>query len=125
MVRFSEDEGKPDLLDAGRYPTIEFRSTSVERSGDALRIGGDLTIRDVTRPIAFDARLAGVAVGMSGARRAAFSAELTLDRRDWGVTWNVPLGGDAVLVGTELTLTFDFTFEEVDGGAAERTQAAA
>jgi polyisoprenoid-binding protein YceI len=91
-----------DFLDVEHYPHITFK----------LRVQGDLTIKDVTRPVSFEASFNGLAVGMSGARRAAFTAELTIDRRDWGITWNMPLGTDAVLVGTHITLQFELTVEE-------------
>jgi polyisoprenoid-binding protein YceI len=107
-----------DFLDVERYPTITFRSTAIERSGEeGLRVTGDLTIKGVTRPVELEAVLRGLAVGMSGARRAAFSAEVTIDRRDWGITWNMPVGTDAVLVGTHVTLQFELTFEEAPPNA--------
>ncbi len=103
----------PDLLDVANFPNIEFRSTSIKKANeDRLAVEGDLTIKGVTRPIQTEATLGGVAVGMSGARRAAFTTEFTIDRGDWGMTFNVPLGGDAVLIGREITLQFELTVEE-------------
>ncbi len=103
----------PDLLDVAQFPTIEFRSTSIKKADeDRLAVEGDLTIKGVTRPVQAEATLRGLGVGMSGARKAAFSAEFTIDRGDWGMDWNVPLGGDAVLVGREITLQFELTVEE-------------
>ncbi len=103
----------PDLLDVAQFPTIEFRSTSIKKADDdRLAVEGDLTIKGVTRPIQAAATLHGVAVGMSGARKAAFSTEFTIDRGDWGMTFNVPLGGDAVLIGREITLQLELTVEE-------------
>lgn len=108
-----------DFLAVDAFPTIDFRSTGVRRLADErLAISGELTIKGVTRPVTFEATLNGLAVGMSGARRAAFAAELLLDRDDWGITWNMPLGGDAVLVGKTISLQFDFTFEEADAEVA-------
>jgi polyisoprenoid-binding protein YceI len=112
----------PDFLAVDEYPTIDFRSTRIQRTADErLAIEGGLTVKGVTRPIAFEATFNGLTVGMSGARRSAFAAELTIDRHDFGITWNMPLGGDAVLVGRTITLQFEFTFEE----AAEAPDAAA
>ena len=103
----------PDLLDVAQFPTIEFRSTSIKKAeDDRLTVEGDLTIKGVTRFIQADATLRGLAVGMSGARKAAFTTEFTIDRGDWGMTFNVPLGGDAVLIGREITLQFELTVEE-------------
>ncbi|MDQ3554494.1 MAG: YceI family protein, partial [Chloroflexota bacterium] len=108
----------PDLLDVAQFPTIEFRSTSIKKADDdRLAVEGDLTIKGVTRPLQAEATLHGVAGGMSGARKAAFSTEFTIDRGDWGMTFNVPLGGDAVLIGREITLQFELTVEEQAAGA--------
>jgi polyisoprenoid-binding protein YceI len=112
-----------DFLDVERYPVITFSSTAIVRSGDdALRVEGELTLRGVTGPVSFAATLRGFVVGMSGARRAAFTADVTIDRRDWGITWNMPVGDDTVLVGTGITLTFELTLEEA--GAAPDAAAA-
>lgn len=110
----------PDLLDVEAFPTIEFRSTSIKKAADdRLTVEGDLTIKGVTRPVQAEATLRGVAVGMSGARKAAFTTEFTIDRGDWGMSFNVPLGGDAVLIGREITLQLELTVEEQAAGEAD------
>ncbi len=117
----------PDLLDVGTFPAIEFLSTSIKKADeDRLTVEGNLTIKGVTRPIQAEATLRGLAVGMSGARKAAFSTEFTIDRGDWGMTFNVPLGGDAVLIGREITLQFELTVEEqaADGADGEGSPSA-
>jgi len=117
----------PDLLDVGTFPAIEFLSTSIKKADeDRLTVEGDLTIKGVTRPIQAEATLRGLAVGMSGARKAAFSTEFTIDRGDWGMSFNVPLGGDAVLIGREITLQFELTVEEsaADGAREEGSPSA-
>ena len=115
----------PDLLDVATFPTIEFLSTSIEKAdADRLTVEGALTIKGVTRPIQAEATLRGLAVGMSGARRAAFTTEFTIDRGDWGMTFNVPLGGDAVLIGREITLQFELTVEEQAAETGEESPSA-
>jgi polyisoprenoid-binding protein YceI len=115
-----------DFLAVDQFPTIDFRSTAVRRLEDErLAITGDLTIKGVTRPVTLETTVNGLAVGMSGARRAAFTAELQLDRHDWGITWNMPLGGDAVLVGRTITLQFELTFQETAEADADPVQQAA
>jgi len=115
----------PDLLDVATFPTIEFLSTSIKKAdADRLAVEGDLTIKGVTRPIQAEATLRGLAVGMSGARRAAFTTEFTIDRGDWGMTFNVPLGGDAVLIGREITLQFELTVEEQAAETGEESPSA-
>ncbi len=91
-----------DFLDVQRCPTIAFRSTHVEElSEDRLRIHGYLTIRGLTREVALDATLVSRDLD-----RADIMATTTLDRRDFGLTWNF-LGlmvGDAVEVEIALGL---------------------
>ncbi len=91
-----------DFLDVERYPTITFRSTRSEDLGqDRLRIHGYLTIRGLTREVALDSRL----VSRDG-EHAEVVATTTLDRRDFGLTWNF-LGlmvGDDLKVGIKLRL---------------------
>ena len=100
----------PDFLDVERHPEILFRSTSVEPVSDLVRVNGELTIKDQTRPVTLDAELRGVMPGEGGERRAAFSATGVFNRTDWGIVWNVPLGGDAVLVGDEIRVEIEVTF---------------
>jgi polyisoprenoid-binding protein YceI len=97
-----------DFLEAEKHPTIDFVSTRIEPSGDGYRVHGDLTIRGQTRPVVLDAALAGIVPNMQGGRRAAFSARTTIDREDFGLTWNVALeqGGWLVskAIGIEIEL---------------------
>jgi polyisoprenoid-binding protein YceI len=97
-----------DFLEAEKHPTIDFVSTRIERAGDGYRIHGDLTIRGQSRPVVLDAAFAGIVPNMQGGQRAAFSARTTIDREDFGLTWNVALeqGGWLVskAVGIEIEL---------------------
>ncbi len=96
-----------DFLDVENYPTINFVSTEIEREGDGWKISGDLTIRDVTRPISFDAVYEGSAVDPWGNDHVAFSATGKLNREDWGLTWNAALEGGGWLVSREVVLEFE------------------
>ena len=97
-----------DFLEAEKHPTIDFVSTRIEPSGDGYRVHGDLTIRGQTRPVVLDAAFAGIVPNMQGGQRAAFSARTTIDREDFGLTWNVALeqGGWLVskAIGIEIEL---------------------
>jgi polyisoprenoid-binding protein YceI len=98
----------PDFLDVERHPSIHFRSTEVEQvTPSRLRVRGDLTIRDVVRPVAIEGALLGRQRGADGGEVAAFAGELELDRRDFGLIWNASLGGDAVLVGNTVKIRLD------------------
>jgi polyisoprenoid-binding protein YceI len=95
----------PDFFHAEKHPTITFRSTKVEpgRSG-RWAVTGDLTVRDVTRPVTLDVNFEGANASPIGDQRIAFSAGTEVDREDWGLTWNVALETGGVLVGKKVRL---------------------
>jgi polyisoprenoid-binding protein YceI len=108
-----------DFLETERFPDIGFRSTRIEPAGRGrFRIIGELTIRDVTRPVKLDVRMEGVVPDRQGGRRAAFSASTTINREDFGLTWNVALEQGGWLVSKEIKV-------EIELAAVEAAQAAA
>jgi polyisoprenoid-binding protein YceI len=96
-----------DFLDAEQYPLITFKSTSIEPSGDDWKLTGDLTIRGVTKPVTFDLVFEGVTTDPYGNTKAGFSATGEIDRKEWGLTWNVPLENGGVLVSEKFKIEFD------------------
>ena len=74
---------------------------------------GDLTIREITRPITFDVTLDGIVPGISGARHAGLSATAKIARDDWGLNWNVALEQGGWLVGKEIKLDITIAADEV------------
>jgi len=97
----------PDFLDVETYPAITFRSTSVRRDGDDFVVAGDLTIKDVTRPIELELEFDGVSPDPWGGTRAGFSASAELNRKDFGMEWNVALEAGGFLVGEKVKLQLD------------------
>ncbi|MAS37133.1 MAG: polyisoprenoid-binding protein [Anaerolineaceae bacterium] len=98
----------PDFLDAEKYPMITFKSTRVEKTGDkTAKVYGDLTIRDVTRPAVIDAELLGIVNSPFGQKVAGFHGTTTINREDFGLTWNVAVEGGGVLVGKEIKIALD------------------
>jgi len=98
----------PDFLDVERFPTISFRSTRIERaSHDQYTMTGDLTIRDVTRPVTLNVVYSGQAKDPTGGVHAGFSAHGSINRKDWGLTWNVALEAGGLLVGEEVKLALE------------------
>ena len=97
-----------DFLDVDKHPKIRFRSTRVEgahaEAGDEFTVAGDLTIRGQTKPVTLKARYEGQGTDPWGGERVGFSARTTIDRREWGLTWNQALEAGGVLVGNELTI---------------------
>ena len=103
-----------DFFDVEQHPTITFRTTAIEPAGgDDYRVTGELTIRDVTRPLTFDVAFLGAYQGLSGARRLGFHGRTTLERETWGLGWNVALETGGWLVGKTITLDIDVAAEEV------------
>lgn len=94
-----------DFLDVEKYPTLRFRSTDVEVIDDErLRVTGDLTILDTTRPVTLDATFDGEFADPWGNQRVGFSATAEIDREAWGLTWNVALETGGVLVARKARL---------------------
>ncbi|MDJ0460842.1 YceI family protein [Streptomyces sp. H27-C3] len=99
-----------DFFDAETFPRMTFRSTSAEQlGGDAYRITGDLTIKDVTKPLAIDLEFNGSATDVYGNERVGFEGSATILRSDWGLTWNAALETGGVMVSDKVKLTFDIS----------------
>jgi len=97
-----------DFLDAAKQPKLTFRSTRVEKLSDAhYRVTGDLTIRGVTRQVALDSEFLGRQKDPWGGERAGFAAKTSIDRKDYGLTFNMPLEGGGFLVGDKVEITLD------------------
>jgi len=104
-----------DFLDATQYPTITFKSTKVELDDDSSgKITGDLTIRNVTRPVVLKAEYLGTNKNPWGKQVAGFSGKTKINREDWGLTWNVALETGGVLVGKDITIEIDVEATLVD-----------
>ncbi|MFD3548689.1 YceI family protein [Streptomyces sp. NPDC058655] len=97
-----------DFLDAPSYPDITFVSTGVRQlGGEAFRLTGDLTIKDVTRSLDVDFEFQGSATDPFGNLRVGFEGSVPISRKDYGITWNAALEGGGVLVGDKVVLEFD------------------
>ncbi|MEV0693056.1 YceI family protein [Streptomyces sp. NPDC050388] len=97
-----------DFLHVEAHPELSFRSTSVRQlSANAYRLTGDLSIKGVTRPVVLDLAHTGTATDPFGNERAGFEGSTTVDRTDWGLTWNSVLETGGVLVGEKVKLEFD------------------
>ena len=98
----------PDFLNVEKFPTIAFRSTRIERAAhDHYKMTGDLTIRNVARPVTLDVVYSGQAKDPMGSMHAGFSANAAINRKDWGLTWNVALETGGLLVSEEVKLALE------------------
>lgn len=115
--QFRQHVLSPDLFDAANYPEIKFRSTNVELADDRRAVvEGELTIRDVTRPVRAEGSWSPEAETLSG-RRAHLSLETTIDRTEFGVSWNadLPSGGKALANDVTLSIELALVAAEQDG----------
>jgi polyisoprenoid-binding protein YceI len=93
-----------DFFESGKYPKLSFTSTRIEGSGSAWKMTGDLTIKDVTRPVTLDVEWSGVAKDPWGNTKAGLNLSGKLDRKDFGLTWNAALEAGGVLVSDEVRI---------------------
>lgn len=108
-----------DFLDVENHPHIIFKSTRVERTGETTaRLHGDLTIRDITRPVVLDVEHTGIVTSPWGHRSAGFEARAKINRKDWGLTWNKALEAGGVLVGDEIKIEIELELIEEAAAAA-------
>ena len=96
-----------DFFDAEANPEITFVSTDVTRDGSEWTITGDLTIKGVTNPVTIPFEETGTAQDPFGNVRVGFEGAVTVNRKDWGLTWNAALETGGVLVSEKIKLEFD------------------
>ncbi len=99
----------PDFFDASRHPELSFASTTVRQDGEELVAPGLLTIRGVSKPVTLRGRLVGTETDPWGTERIGVDFETTIDRTDWGLTWNAPLPGGGFLLPDDVTLSASFS----------------
>jgi polyisoprenoid-binding protein YceI len=96
-----------DFFDADAFPEITFATTGVRADGEDYLVDGELTIKGVTRPVTLEVEFGGVATDPFGNVRAGFSGTTTVNRKDFGLTWNAALETGGVLVSEKVVLSFD------------------
>jgi polyisoprenoid-binding protein YceI len=119
-----------DFLDVEKFPEIVFTLKSVAPDGDNFKATGDLTIKGVTKEITLEYEHAGSVVDPYGNTKVGGTLTGTINRSDWGLTWNVPLGGGGFLVGEKVKLEIDGELgqdkpAEAEPAAAEAASATA
>ncbi len=111
----------PDFFDAATYPSITFKSTKVEPAGkNKFKVTGDLTMHGVTKATVLDVELLGAGPHpmMPGGQVAGFTATTTVDRKEFGISWNKALDNGGMVLGDEVNIKIDV--EAVQKPAAEK-----
>ena len=97
-----------DFLDVEKSPYLTFKSTRVERIDETNgKLSGELTIRDITKPVVLSVEYAGQAKPPWGTISAGFNAQTKINRKDWNLNWNVALETGGWLVGDTITINIE------------------
>jgi len=96
-----------DFFDTENFPTMDFVSTGARVESGDFFIDGDLTIRGITKPVSFAFDFGGFGTDPYGNYKAGASATTTVNREDFGLTWNAALETGGVLVGKDITINLD------------------
>jgi len=109
----TKDEGRDahlrsaDFFDVENHPVITFRSTGVRLEGGDFLVDGDMTIKDITKPVTFSVDFGGFGVDPWGNYKAGATAKTVINREEFGLTWNAALETGGVLVGKDVTIELD------------------
>ena len=104
---FNRHLASAEYLDTDNHPTATFRSTAVRAVGEAFALDGELTLRGVTRPVTFDLETHGFGEGMRGEQKTAFSARTTINRLDFGLTFDGTLANGTLIVGQHVDILLE------------------
>jgi polyisoprenoid-binding protein YceI len=96
-----------DLFDAARHPTGTFSGHAADWHGTRGLLTGELILRGISRPVTLQAEYLGHAADPRGGHRAVFTAAGTVNREDWGLTWNMPLDGGGLLVSKDIRIEIE------------------
>ncbi len=109
----TDDDGRDthlrsgDFFDVENHPTWTLVSTGIEGAGSDYVLHADLTIKGVTKSVAFALEFDGVATDPWGNTKAGFTATAEINRKDWGLEWNVALEAGGVLVGEKVKIVLE------------------
>lgn len=112
-----------EFFDVEKYPTMTFVSKSVTTDGDDYNVTGDLTIKDVTREVTLDLEHGGETTDPFGNHKVGGTLTGTINRSDWGLTWNVPLDSGGWLVSEKIALEIDLQAAESKEAVEEEVAA--
>jgi polyisoprenoid-binding protein YceI len=109
-----------DFFEVEKFPTLTFKSTKIEKvSAEEIKIHGDLTIHGITKPVVLVTEVSGIQKDPWGGTRTGFSAHTSIEREEFGLTWNAALEAGGVVVGKKVEITL-----EIEAVQKAATQAA-
>ncbi|TSD66957.1 YceI family protein [Inquilinus sp. KBS0705] len=101
----------PEFFDAATYPKISFKSTSIKKTDDdEYTLNGDLTIKDVTKPVTLKAEFGGSTDDFYGNTKAGFEVTGKINRKEFGLTWDGVTEAGSIVVGEDIKLTINVQF---------------
>ena len=108
-----------EFFNAAAFPHIKFESTAFEKTGgDTYRLTGNLTVKDVTKPVTLDAEYGGSAVDFYGNHKAGFEATGKINRKEFGLTWGAVTEAGSIVLGDDVRLSFNVQFAKQAEAAA-------
>lgn len=99
-----------DFFDAENFPDIKFKSTSFVKDGDDYILNGDITVKDITKPIKFDVEFGGTATDFYNNEKAGFEITGKISRKEFGLTWSAVTEAGAIVVGDDIKLSASVQF---------------
>ncbi len=96
-----------DFFDTEAFPTWQFKSTAVKAKGSSYALVGNLTVRGVTKPVELDVEFEGIGTDPYNNTKAGFSATGEVNRKDWGVEFNIPMEAGGFVIGDKVKLELD------------------
>lgn len=99
-----------DFFDAAQFPKISFKSVLFKKDGDDYELTGDLTVRDVTKPVKLSVEYGGTATDFYGNEKAGFEVSGKISRKEFGLTWDGITEAGAIVVGDDIKLTINLQF---------------
>ena len=107
----------PDFFDVEKFPALTFESTGITRDGDDYVVAGDLTIHGITRAVQLNVEGLGRVKDPWGGERVGFSASTSVNRKDFGLVWNVALETGGVVVGEKVEIGIEI--EAIQAAASQ------
>ncbi len=111
-----------DFFAVNKFPTMKFKSKKVtDVAGDSFKVVGDLTIKGTTKEVTLDSKgFTPTIKDPWGNTKRGFSASTTINRKDWGITWNKTLDGGGVAVGDDVGVTVEFELQKEGEAKAKK-----